>query len=463
MRIVISRKFKSKFNTNNREEDSFEDNIDIETPYGFRRYAGDDNEDTEDLELELFSNIEEIPSKEPITYNLTDKEKCLEYPKNLTSEQIEKICLRDIKHNWIREFIEASSNKQEVLKAIILKATTFKITENGWLAKIENEDKVLPYLVNDSNLHVLLEHKEALETFKNYLLLKYSHHGEYVKYIIDYLECSSDTGIEEKTKALKTCQSPKLYLSPEFDDYNPSSALKGNILVNGAGYLVKKLAANLKCSKAKATKLIQKGKYTLEEIVREYEGRCPLSHLDWQTFRWWLNKKNSTEWIKDRIAYLPAGQKIHWKWIDRIDELKPEHIHNDKESPSIVMKRAFQETENSFKKLFENTEELKKQSDFPDCPIKGNNEFKQVKKPYELYLISKAFHNCAFTYNSALASGKTYIFTSNEACIEICEGSKKGYWFIQQCLGPNNSRLTNETKKRLLKWFNEAKKAACVK
>ena len=128
------------------------------------------------------------------------------------------------------------------------------------------------------------------------------------------------------------------------------------------------------------------------------------------------------------------------------------HIHNDKESPSVVMNRVFQEAE---EKQSAKEEQLKAKPDFPDCPLKGNEEFKQVKTPLELYQVGKAFSNCAFNYEKALERGESFIFTSPDVCAEVCQNDE-GKWRIQQCLGYKNSRPSKKVKARFEKWFKNA-------
>lgn len=372
----------------------------------------------------------------------------------LTEEYAKEILIRDLNSNWIRKFIEVSANKDEILHALIC-SSCFEITENGWRSTIMDEDTVIPTLVNDSNLHILIGHKNATKTFKNYLMIKYPHYSKYIRYIIAYMEKMNDFGIKGKTKVLEMCNYPKLYLSPEFDKEYLDDSLKGNILINGAGKIVKELAANLKCSKAEATNLLLDGKASLEDIISCNYEIYQIRNPNWQSYRWWNNKKNSTEWKKVRTTYLPAGKVIHWRWIDRVDEIRNHHIHNDKESPSVVMKRVFQEAEERQKEIYEEAEMLKAKPSFPECPLKGNEEFKQVETPYELYLVGKTFHNCAFTYEKALAQGESFIFTSSDICAEVCQDSE-GKWRIQQCLGYKNSRPSKKIRARFDKWFKTA-------
>ncbi len=286
--------------------------------------------------------------------------------------------------------------------------------------------------------------------------MRYPHYSKYIDYIIAYMKKRNDFGIKGKSKTLDLCNSPKLYLSPEFDNCKLRDHLKGEILINGAEKIVKELAANLKCSKAEATKLLSKGRVDLNRIIflEFYEG-FPIREKSWQTYRWWKNKKNSTEWNKIRTTYLPEGKILHWRWIDRVDEIRTHHIHNDNESPSIVMNRVFQEAE---EKCRGNEEELKAQPNFPECHLKGNEEFRQVKSPLELYRVGQDFNNCAFTYRKALQQGNTYIFISSDVCAEVCKDSK-GKWRIQQCLGHNNSLLPEEIRTRFQNWFNNAVKS----
>lgn len=391
---------------------------------------------------EPYEKILEVIDKQPLIS---------EFPKP-TEEQAKEILLCDLNGKWIKKFIEVSSNKEEIIQAL-LSNVPFELTETGWHINLTNIDSVIPPFVNDSNLHVLIEYKNANNAFKNYLIMKYPHYSNYIKYIIAYLEYINDFGIKGKNKALELCNSPKLYLSPEFDNYKLRLHLRGEILINGAEKIVKELAANLKCSKAEATKYLAKGKVTLSRIIySEYYETFPIRERTWQTYRWWKNKKNSTEWNKIRTTYLPQGKILHWRWIDRVDEIRTHHIHNDNESPSVVMNRVFQEAE---EKCRADEEELKLKPNFPECPLKGNEEFKQVKSPFELYLVGKAFKNCAFTYRKALERGDTYIFISSDVCAEVCKDSN-GKWRIQQCLGYNNSLLPKKVRRRFQKWFNNA-------
>ena len=362
-----------------------------------------------------------------------------------------EILIRDLNSNWIRKFIEVSSNKDEIMQALIC-SSSFEINEDGWHLNIKNEDSIIPTLVNDSNLHILIEHKNASIAFKNYLMVKYPHYSKYIKYIVAYMNKINDFGIKGKTKVLEICNYPKLHLSPEFDKEYLDDSLKGNIIIYGAGKIVKELAANLKCSKAEATNLLLDGKASLEDIISCNYERYQLRNPNWQSYRWWNNKKNSTEWKKVRTTHLPAGRVIHWRWIDRVDEIRNHHIHNDNESPSVVMNRVFQEAE---EKQFVKEEQLKAKPDFPDCPLKGNEEFKQVKTPLELYQVGKAFNNCAFSYEKALERGESFIFTSPDVCAEVCHNND-GKWRIQQCLGYNNSRLSKKVRARFEKWFKNA-------
>ena len=372
----------------------------------------------------------------------------------LTEEYAKEILIRDLNSNWIRKFIEVSSNKDEIMQALIC-SSSFEITEDGWHLNIKNEDTVIPTLVNDSNLHILIEHKNASIAFKNYLMVKYPHYSKYIRYIVAYMNKINDFGIKGKTKVLEICNYPKLHLSPEFDKEYLDDSLKGNIIINGAGKIVKELAANLKCSKAEATNLLLDGKASLEDIISCNYERYQLRNPDWQSYRWWNNKKNSSEWKKVRTTYLPAGRVIHWRWIDRVDEIRNHHIHNDKESPSVVMNRVFQEAQ---EKQAVKEEQLKAKPNFPDCPLKGNEEFTQVKTPFELYQVGKAFNNCAFSYEKALERGESFIFTSPDVCAEICQNND-GKWRIQQCLGYHNSLVPKKIFKRFKKWFDNAVKS----
>ena len=388
---------------------------------------------------EPYEKILEVIDKQPLIS---------EFPKP-TEEQAKEILLCDLNGKWIRKFIEVSSNKEEIIQAL-LSNVPFELTETGWHINLTNIDSVIPPFVNDSNLHVLIEYKNAKNAFKNYLIMKYPHYSNYIKYIIAYLEYINDFGIKGKNKALELCNSPKLYLSPEFDNYKLRLHLRGEILINGAEKIVKELAANLKCSKAEATKYLAKGKVTLSSIIySEYYETFPIRERTWQTYRWWKNKKNSTEWNKIRTTYLPQGKILLWRWIDRVDEIEAHHIHSDNDSPSVVMNRVFQEAE---EKCRADEEELKAKPNFPECPLKGNEEFKQVKTPYELYLVGKTFHNCAFNYEKALARGESFIFTSPDICAEVCQNND-GKWRIQQCLGHKNSIPSQESIARFENWF----------
>ena len=396
---------------------------------------------------EPYEKIFEAINKQPSIYK---------YPIP-TEEQLEEIVLNDLNKNWVRRFIEASYNKEEVMQALIC-SSNYEITETGWHSIIENIDDIIPTLVNESNLHILIEHKNANKAFENYLKMKYPQYEKYIDYMLAYFQDTNDLCISGKNKVLELCKCPKLYLLPEFDNEQLSDSLKGDILINGAGRIVKELASNLRCSKAEATKLVLEGKTTLDDILRadyHFYIRYPLSNPDWQTYRWWEKKKNSTEWKKLRTAYLPAGKKVHWRWIDRVDEIRNHHIHNDNESPSVVMNRVFQEAEERQKELYEKAELLKAKPSFPECPLKGDEEFKQVKTPYELYLVGKTFHNCAFNYEKALARGESFIFTSSDICAEVCQNDE-GKWRIQQCLGFKNSRLKKKDRARFEKWFKNA-------
>ena len=391
---------------------------------------------------EPYEKILEVIDKQPLIS---------EFPKP-TEEQAKEILLCDLNGKWIRKFIEVSSNKEEIIQAL-LSNVPFELTETGWHINLTNIDSVIPPFVNDSNLHVLIEYKNANNAFKNYLIMKYPHYSNYIKYIIAYLEYINDFGIKGKNKALELCNSPKLYLSPEFDNYKLRLHLRGEILINGAEKIVKELAANLKCSKTEATKYLAKGKVTLSSIIySEYYETFPIRERTWQTYRWWKNKKNSTEWEKIRTTYLPQGKILHWRWIDRVDEIEAHHIHSDNDSPSVVMNRVFQEAE---EKCRADEEELKAKPNFPECPLKGNEEFKQVKSPLELYRVGKAFNNCAFTYRKALEQGETFIFTSSDVCAEVCKDNK-GKWRIQQCLGYKNSLLPKKVRRRFQNWFKNA-------
>ncbi len=397
---------------------------------------------------EPYENILEVIDKQPLIS---------EFP-NPTEEQAKEILLSDLNSKWIRKFIEVSSNKEEIIQAL-LRAVPFELTETGWHVNLTNIDSVIPSFVNYSNLYVLIEYKNANNAFINYLHMKYPHYSKYIKYLVAYMKYRKDFGINGKNKILELCNG-KLYLSPEFKKCN--SALKGDILINGAERIVKELAANMKCSKADATKHILKGRVYLNEsltllriICSEFHIYFPIRDRSWQTYRWWKNKKNSAEWQKIRTTYLPEGKILHWKWIDRADEIKTHHIHSDNDSPAVVMNRVFQEQE---EKCRANEEELKAKPNFPECPLKGNEEFKQVISPLELYHVGKAFKNCAFTYRKALERGATYIFTSSDVCAEVCKDSN-GKWRIQQCLGYNNSLLPKKVRKRFQKWFNSAVKS----
>lgn len=390
---------------------------------------------------ESYEKILEVIDKQP---QISD------FP-NPTEEQAKEILLRDLNSKWIGNFIEVSNNKEEIIQAL-LSAIPFELTETGWHVNLTNIDSVIPPLVNASNLQVLIKYKNANNAFINYLNMKYPHYSKYIDYIIAYMEDRKDFGIKGKSKMLELCNR-KLFLSPEFDKSVLRKRFKGEILINGAEKIVKELASNLKCSKAEATKLVLKGRLTARRIIySEFYETFPLGDRTWQTYRWWKNKKDSTEWYKIRTTYLPEGKVLHWRWIDRADEIREHHIHNDNESPSVVMNRVFQEAE---EKSRANEEELKAKPNFPECPLKGNEEFKQVKSPFELYQVGKAFKNCAFTYRKALEQGKTYIFISSDVCAEVCKDNN-GKWRIQQCLGYKNSILSEKVKARFESWFRNA-------
>jgi hypothetical protein len=400
---------------------------------------------------EPYEKILEVIDKQP---QISD------FPKP-TEEQAKEILLSDLNSKWIKRFIEVSNNKEEIIQAL-LSAIPFEITETGWHANLNDIDSIIPPFVNDSNLHVLIEYKNANAAFQNYLSMKYPDYSKYIEYMIDYMKYINNFGIKGKSKLFELCNG-KLYLSPEYEHCN--RFLKGEILISGAERIVKELAANMKCSKAEATKHLLKGRVYLTEsttllriICSEFHMNFPIRDRSWQTYRWWKNKKDSAEWQKIRTTYLPEGKVLHWKWIDRADEIKTYHIHNDNESPSVVMNRVFQESE---EKNRANEEELKAKPNFPECPLKGNEEFKQVISPLELYHVGKAFKNCAFTYRKALEQGKTYIFISSDVCAEVCKDSN-GKWRIQQCLGQYNSLLPKKVRRRFQKWFNNAVKSiAC--
>ena len=397
---------------------------------------------------ETYEKILEVIDKQP---------KISDFPKP-TEEQAKEILLSDLNSKWIRKFIEVSNNKEVIIQTL-LSAIPLELTETGWHVNLTNIDSVIPPLVNASNLQVLIEYKNANNAFINYLNMKYPHYSKYIEYMIDYMKYRKDFGIKGKSKMLELCNG-KLYLSPEFAHCN--RFLKGEILIDGAERIVKDLAAKMKCSKAEATKHLLKGRVYLHEsttllriICSEFHMNFPIRDRSWQTYRWWKNKKDSAEWQKIRTTYLPEGKVLHWRWIDRADEIKTHHIHNDNESPSIVMNRVFQEAE---EKNRANEEELKAKPNFPECPLKGNEEFKQVKSPFELYQVGKAFKNCAFTYRKALEQGKTYIFISSDVCAEVCKDSN-GKWRIQQCLGCYNSLLPKKVRRRFQNWFNKAVKS----
>ena len=112
---------------------------------------------------------------------------------------------------------------------------------------------------------------------------------------------------------------------------------------------------------------------------------------------------------KHRIVHGPAGQTRTFRYVDILDEVKPEDLVNGiKTKPDKVFERSAKRIELEMKSKMGETVDL------PKSPWKNNKEVVQIKDSKSLMEEGKKMNNCVAGYLSACLKEKSYIFHVNK-------------------------------------------------
>lgn len=184
--------------------------------------------------------------------------------------------------------------------------------------------------------------------------------------------------------------------------------------------------------------------------INKYFIRIPRNWESWDLIEWLINKLNNSEdtMTKDRVVHGPAGQTRTFKYIDILDEVKPEDLVNGiKTKPDKVFERSAHRIELEMKeKMGENVE-------LPKSPWKNNKEVVQIKDSQSLKEEGKKMNNCVAGYLSACLKEKTYIFHVNKEDGCTMEVAPDGT--IYQVYRPGNVPASQEQLAAVKRWTKE--------
>lgn len=122
----------------------------------------------------------------------------------------------------------------------------------------------------------------------------------------------------------------------------------------------------------------------------------------------WLKEKvktSSTSLLKDRVVYGPEGKSRHFRYVDILDELRPEDLVNGvKTKPDVAFKNA------AYRRELQLQAEMGSNVALPKAPWKDNASVRQIIDSDGLKEEGNRQSNCVAGYFKACLAGRCFIY-----------------------------------------------------
>jgi hypothetical protein len=130
--------------------------------------------------------------------------------------------------------------------------------------------------------------------------------------------------------------------------------------------------------------------------------RFPYQVRAWACHKW---QKAQAAMTKVRVAHGPGGETQQFRFIDLLDELRPEDVPSLQTSPEVVFEGAARRREAEMKA------KAGEDFDLPKAPFKLGDGFEQVLTYKALEALGKAEAHCVGGYWDRCMKGGTFIFS----------------------------------------------------
>lgn len=165
--------------------------------------------------------------------------------------------------------------------------------------------------------------------------------------------------------------------------------------------------------KAVCSDIFRTGGLSIQDAIQiQIPGEMWPIHIPrtWESYALvaWLKEKvktSSTSLLKDRVVYGPEGQSKHFRYLDILDELRPEDLVNGvKTKPDVAFKNA------AYRRELQLQAEMGSNVALPNAPWKDNASVRQIIDSDSLKEEGEKQSNCVAGYFKACLAGRCFIY-----------------------------------------------------